>query len=103
MFLYSRVSLIDILIFALILTLGATNIIDYISNFISTVMSGLLVAALLGKFWGRANWQGGLASIIGGSIISFIIMLNDSLSSFWGNPIIPSILVALVLDRKSVV
>jgi len=97
MVLYSRVSLIAILIFALILTLGATNIIDYISNFISTVMSGLLVAALLGKFWGRANWQGGLASIIGGSIISFIIMLNDSLSSFWGNPIIPSILGALVL------
>src|SRR5699024_10286260 len=96
MVLYSRVSLIAILIFALIFTLEVTNIIEYITNFISTYMSGLLVAAVIGKFWGRANWQGSLASIIGGYIISFIIMLNDSLSSFSGNPIIPYILGAIV-------
>lgn len=97
MVLYSRISLIVVLIFALLITLSATNIIDYISNFISTVMSGLFIAALLGKFWPRANWQGGLASIIGGSIISFVILMNDSFSNFWGNPIIPSLLGALIL------
>lgn len=90
----SRVALVIVLLLAFLLALGATNIIDYISNFISTVMSGLFIAALLGKFWPRANWQGGFASIIAGSVTSFIILMNESLSSFWGNPIIPSLIIA---------
>lgn len=98
MVLYSRLSLVLTLGLALFFTLFTDNIIDYISNFISTVMSGLFVAALLGKFWKRANWQGGLASLIGGSGTSFIILANDSFISFWGNPIIPSIVVALVFN-----
>ncbi|QKG83241.1 sodium:solute symporter family protein [Kroppenstedtia pulmonis] len=91
---YSRISLVLTIILAFVLTLGSNNIIDYISNFISTVMSGLFVAAVLGKFWPRANWQGGLASIISGSFISFIVLINDSLLSFWGNPILPSLVGA---------
>src|SRR5690625_2663015 len=94
--LYSRISLVITLALALFFTLFTDNIITYISNFISTVMSGLFVAALLGKFWDRATWQGGLASLVGGSLTSFIILSNDSFSGFWGNPIIPSILVAAI-------
>lgn len=96
MVLYSRLSLVLTLALALFFTLFTDNIIDYISNFISTVMSGLFVAALLGKFWDRATWQGGLASLIGGSLTSFIILGNSSFIEYWGNPIIPSIVVALV-------
>lgn len=92
----SRVALVVVLLIAFVLTIGATNIIDYISNFISTVMSGLFIAALQGKFWPRANWQGGLASMIAGSGTSFTILMNDSLSTFWGNPIIPSLVAALI-------
>ena len=92
---YSRISLVLTLIFALLFTLFTNNIITYISNFISTVMSGLFVAALLGKFWKRSNWQGGVASLIGGSATSFIILSSESALNYWGNPIIPSILVAL--------
>lgn len=97
MVLNSRVALILVLLLAFVITLGASNIIDYISNFISTVMSGLFIAALLGKFWPRATWQGGLASLIGGSVTSLIVLMNESFSAFWGNPIIPSLLVALIL------
>ncbi|WP_096436856.1 sodium:solute symporter family protein [Alteribacter populi] len=93
---YSRIALVITLILAFVLTLGADNIIDYISNFIATVMSGLFVAALLGKFWPRATWQGGLASIIGGSAISFVVLMSESLMAFWGNPILPSLGVAII-------
>lgn len=107
---YSRISLVITIVLALILTIGSSNIIDYISNFISTVMSGLFVASVLGKFWSRANWQGGLASMIGGSLTSTIILMNDSLLAYWGNPILPSlagafifgILVSLITPKNNV-
>lgn len=95
MIFYSRISLVITILLALIFTLGATSIIGYITKMISTVMSGLFIAALLGKFWSRATWQGGIASLLGGSIVSFIILGNESLLSFWGNPIIPSLIGAL--------
>lgn len=94
---YSRIALVITLIIAFLFTLGSNSIIGYISNFVSTVMSGLFVASLLGKFWSRATWQGGIASIVGGSIVSFTILFNDNLQGFWGNPIIPSLIGALVL------
>ena len=98
MVLYSRISLVVTLCLALFFTLFTNNIITYISNFISTVMSGLFIAALLGKFWSRTNWQGGLASLVAGSITSFIILGNDSFNDYWGNPIIPSMIVALIAN-----
>lgn len=98
MVLYSRLSLVVTLGFALFFTLFTNNIIDYISNFVSTVMSGLFVAALLGKFWKRSNWQGALASLIGGSGTAFFILMNPAILSYWGNPILPSLGVALVAN-----
>ncbi|PTM57886.1 sodium:solute symporter family protein [Desmospora activa] len=107
---YSRVALFATVLCAFIFSVGATSIIDYISQFISTVMSGLLVAALLGKFWARATWQGAIASLFGGSLTSFAILVNDSLLQFWGNPIIPSlvgafaagIFVSLITPRQGI-
>lgn len=94
---YSRLGLVVTLIIAFLFTLGSNSIIDYISNFVSTVMSGLFVASILGKFWPRATWQGGIASIIGGSAVSFIILMSEGLQAYWGNPIIPSMIGALIL------
>ncbi|MBM7839021.1 SSS family solute:Na+ symporter [Alkalihalobacillus xiaoxiensis] len=96
MVLYSRLALVFTLFIALVATLGATGILDYIQNFISTVMTGLFVAALLGKFWSRATWQGGIASILGGSGTAVFVLLNDSLISTFGNPVLPSLGAALV-------
>jgi solute:Na+ symporter, SSS family len=98
MVLYSRFSLVITLVLALFFTLFTNNIITYISNFVSTVMSGLFVAALLGKFWRRANWQGGVASLLAGSATSFVILNNESFLAYWGNPIIPSIIIALIAN-----
>lgn len=96
MILYSRIALALTLMLAFLLTLAATTIIDYITLLISTVLSGLFVAAVLGKFWHRATWQGGVASMAGGSTTALFVNFSEPLTSFWGNPILPSLTVALV-------
>ncbi|TFJ92098.1 sodium:solute symporter family protein [Lentibacillus salicampi] len=94
--LYSRIGLLFSIGLSLLFIIGSTNIIEYIENMSSTIMSGLFVAAVTGKFWGRSTWQGGTAAVVSGSMTSFIVILNDSLMSFWGNPIIPSLVIAFL-------
>jgi len=93
----SRISLVIIIGFALVLAMSSDNIITYITKMISTVMSGLFSCAILGRFWPRFNWQGALASLIGGSVTSLTIIVNDSAMAFWGNPILPSVMLSLGL------
>ncbi|WP_046468425.1 sodium:solute symporter family protein [Allosalinactinospora lopnorensis] len=92
---YSRFALIAVLGVALAFALMATTIIEYITLMISTVLTGLLVAAVLGKFWPRATWQGGLAAMVGGSATALTVNGVESWTEFWGNPVIPSLAVAL--------
>lgn len=96
MMIYSRVALVLTLSLAFIGTMGASNIIDYITNFISTIMAGLFAASVLGKFWPRATWQGGLACLLGGSITSFIVLSNVTLTEIFGNPVLPALAVAFL-------
>jgi SSS family solute:Na+ symporter len=63
---------------------------------IPTVLSGLFIAAILGKYWFRATWQGGVASPAGGSVVAFVVNASEALTSFWGNPILPSLAGALL-------
>jgi len=93
---YSRIALVCVLGLALAGALIADTIIDYITLMISTVLTGLLVASLLGKFWTRSTWQGGLAAMIGGSATALAVENIAAWTEFWGNPVIPSLAVALV-------
>ncbi|MUL42885.1 sodium:solute symporter family protein [Streptomonospora sp. PA3] len=92
---YSRIALVCVLALALAGALIADTIIEYITMMISTVLTGLLVASLLGKFWRRSTWQGGLAAMIGGSATSLAVQNIAAWTEFWGNPVIPSLVVAL--------
>ncbi len=92
----SRFALVLVLGAALAFALMATTIIGYIELMISTVLTGLLVASLLGRFWPRATWQGGLAAVVGGSVMALVVENTPSWTEFWGNPVIPSMLTALV-------
>ncbi len=94
---YSRWSVLGITVLALLFTLYATDIIDYIKYMIAIIMSGLFVCVMMGKFWSRATWQGGLAAIFGGAVCSIVIINHSEWDQFWGNPIIPSMLSALFL------
>ncbi|EDM24970.1 putative Na+/proline symporter [Lentisphaera araneosa HTCC2155] len=94
---HSRWGLIGITGMALIFTMYSEDIISYIKNMISVVMSGMFVCSLLGCFWKRATWQGGIAALLGGATCSVSFMFNDAWMSYWGNPSIPSVLSACVV------
>jgi SSS family solute:Na+ symporter len=91
---YSRWGLLGITLSALVITLSADNIISYIKDMISFVMSGLVVAAIMGKYWRRATWPGGVAAILGGAVCTAAFKFAPALeaaSAFWGGPAIPSL------------
>lgn len=92
---YSRLGLVLVIGIALTLALVANDIVTYITSMIATVMSGLCVCGLLGRFWPRFNWQGALAALLFAMLTAIIILLSDSLTAFWGNPIIPSLCSSL--------
>lgn len=93
---HSRWALVAVLVVALGFALLATTIIEYITMMISTVLTGLLVASILGRFWPRATWQGGIAAMVGGSVAALVVNNVESYTAFWGNAVIPSLAVALV-------
>lgn len=90
----SRWGLIAIMVAAFAITLPAENIIRYIKDMISFIMSGLVVSTLMGKYWRRATWQGGIAAILGGGICTVVFKFNPGLDAFWGGPVIPSVVCA---------
>ncbi len=97
MILYSRISLLFVISLALFFAMTSNDIISYITKMISMLMSGMFVCASLGHFWKRYNWQGALASLISASLTSLTIILNNDWMIFWGNPIIPSVIVSITV------
>ncbi len=93
---YARWAVLAITCLALICTLFASDIIVYIKYMVSLVMSGLFVCVIMGKYWKRSTWQGGVATLLGGAICSLIIMNNPSWDTYWGNPVIPAVITATI-------
>ncbi|WAM47361.1 sodium:solute symporter family protein [Vreelandella venusta] len=93
---FSRIALVATIGLALLFALASDNVITYITRMISTILSGLFVSAMLGRFWPRYNWQGAIATLICASVTSLTIIANSDWTAFWGNPSIPAVLVALV-------
>lgn len=92
---FSRVALALVIGTAWLMTLLSDDLIGYITRMISTIMAGMFVCGVLGRFWPRYNWQGAMASLLGGALTS-LLMIATGADSAWGNPIIPSVAVALV-------
>lgn len=91
----ARIALIFIFIISTIFGLAAENIVDYIINFLSVVLSGMAVLILLGRFWKKATWQGAVTAIVLGAIVSLFVMVTPSQQEFWERPILPATLAAL--------
>lgn len=94
MVLYSHVGLFGVL--ALAGSLVADADIGYITTMISTILTGLFVASVLGRFWRRSTWQVGMAAIVAGSATSLTVQAVASWSGFWGSPVLPSLFMATV-------
>ncbi|PMR69139.1 sodium:solute symporter family protein [Halomonas heilongjiangensis] len=94
---YSRIALVATIGLALVFALTSDNVITYITRMIATIMAGLFVCALLGRFWPRYNWQGAVATLVSASATSLAIIASADWSAYWGNPSIPAVSVALVV------
>ncbi|QDT62639.1 Sodium/glucose cotransporter [Stieleria bergensis] len=91
---YTRWGLVGITGAALAVVLPRDDIIDYIKDMIAFVLSGLVVASIMGKFWPRATWQGGIAAISGGAVCTIAFKFNPAWDAFWGGATIPSVISA---------
>lgn len=94
--LYSRLALVGTIGLALLFALTSDNVITYITRMIATVLAGMFVCGLLGRFWPRYNWQGAIATLVTASATSLAIISHDGWTAFWGNPSIPAVLAAMI-------
>lgn len=94
--LYARVSVLLVSVSALLLALLSDDLIRYISNMIATLMSGMFVVALLGRFWPRLNWQGALAAMLAAVTTSLLLINLPLWLAYWGNPCLPAVACALL-------
>lgn len=96
----SRVALICTLGAAFFITLFVNDVIGYISTIVGAFLPGVAVAMLLGRFWKRVNWQGGLACIGSGTLLGVLILVLPSFKNWinatMGGPAVPATIVSLV-------
>ncbi|MDR2588778.1 MAG: sodium:solute symporter family protein [Spirochaetales bacterium] len=97
---YSRISLVITLLVAFLATLVAQDIIGYISNVVGSLIPSIAMMMLLGKYWKRVTWQGGLACIFCGTLFGFLYLFVPPFSKFiagiFTGPAIPVSIVALL-------
>lgn len=99
---WSRITTVITLALAFFATLFAKDVMGYISNVIGSIIPGVSIAMLLGATWKRATWQGGIASVVSGTIFGICYLTIPAFSSMivgiFTGPAIPATLVALVCE-----
>ncbi len=93
-----RWALVCAFLISTVMALFAGNIVDFVIDFLSVTMSGLAVVILLGRFWKRATWQGGVAALASAGIVSLIVLFVPGQAEFWVKPIIPATLAGLIAE-----
>lgn len=91
---YARLAVLLVSGFALLLALLSDDLISYISNMIATLIAGMFVVVLLGRFWPRLNWQGALAAMLTSLLVSLLLISQSAWLVVWGNPCIPAVVSA---------
>ncbi|MDR1252454.1 MAG: sodium:solute symporter family protein [Treponema sp.] len=96
---YSRVCLVFTLFIAFLATLFAQDIIGYISNVVGSLIPSIAMMMILGKYWKRATWQGGIACIFCGTIFGFLYLFvkpfQQAVAGVFTGPAIPVSIIAL--------
>ncbi|MDR1971006.1 MAG: sodium:solute symporter family protein [Treponema sp.] len=97
---YSRVGLVITLLVAFLATLFAQDIIGYISNVVGSLIPSIAMMMILGKYWKRATWQGGMACIFCGTIFGLLYLFaapfRTAVAGVFTGPAIPVSIVALL-------
>ena len=98
---YSRILLVIILVSAFAMTIFATDVMGYISNVIGSFTPGMGVALLLGRFWKRATWQGGIATMSSGILFGICFLLIPNFNSWiidtFAGPALPVTIITLLV------
>jgi SSS family solute:Na+ symporter len=96
----SRVSLAITLLIAFLATLVAQDIMGYISNVVGSLIPSIAIMMILGKYWKRATWQGGMACIFCGTLFGLLYLLvapfGRAVAGIFTGPAIPVSIVALL-------
>lgn len=97
---WSRIAIVLTLVGAFLATLFAKDVIGYISNVIGSIIPGVSVAMLLGACWKRVTWQGGIASVVSGTVfgIAFLTLpiFKAMIIDIFTGPAIPATIVSLI-------
>ncbi|MGB1199923.1 MAG: sodium:solute symporter family protein [Cognaticolwellia aestuarii] len=94
--LFSRLGLVFTIGTALLLAMMSNDIISYITDMISILMSGMCVCGLLGRLWPKYNWQGAIATLLAGMSTAIIITAYQPWYDYFGNPALPAITCAAI-------
>lgn len=91
---FSKVMAIVVIFVSLIFIWFADDILSYIQVMISTLLAGVAVAGVIGRYWKRSTWQGAIVGIMTASLVSFFVLMHKGLNGFFGGPIIPSLITS---------
>ena len=96
----SRIALVVALAIAFVITLFVDDVIAYIQKVVGSLLPGVGVTMLLGRFWWRATWQGAFASILAGTAFGLAVLLGPAFADWvklvFGGPAIPATVLAAV-------
>ena len=96
----SRIALVVALAIAFVITLFVDDVIAYIQKVVGSLLPGVGVTMLLGRFWRRATWQGAYASILSGTLFGLVVLLVPPFAEWvrltFGGPAIPATVLAAV-------
>jgi SSS family solute:Na+ symporter len=95
----SRIALVVALALAFVITLFVSDVIAYFQKVVGSLLPGVGVTMLLGRFWRRSTWQGAYASVFAGTLFGVVVLfvppVADWIKSTFGGPAIPSTAIAL--------
>lgn len=95
----ARLALASGFLVATIIGLYTSNIVGFVTKFLSVTMSGLAVMILGGRFWKRATWQGALAALIVTPVVSLSLMFipeeTQARNVLLGTPAIPAFIAGM--------
>ena len=100
--LLGRVSLACAFVVCTSMALCAGNIVGFVGKFLAVTMGGLAVIILMGRFWRRVTWRGGIAALISSLLVSLVLVVLSiivpSTEKLWfvDQPIIPATVVGLL-------
>jgi SSS family solute:Na+ symporter len=74
-------------------------VIAYFQKVVGSLLPGVGVTMLLGRFWRRSTWQGAYASVLSGTLFGLVVLLVPAFADWvrltFGGPAIPSTAIAL--------